>query len=96
MNKEAIYDEQIDPLMAQIIAICREHKIPVVAVFHTPNEDDQDLFCATRSPDENGKFPGYMAELSFVVTRAIKGGGNPLMMTVEHGDGSKTMTAIIP
>lgn len=32
-NLEAIYDEQISPLMKQIIAICKEHKIPMFATF---------------------------------------------------------------
>lgn len=32
-DKEAIYDEKISPLMAQIIEICQEHKIPMFAEF---------------------------------------------------------------
>ena len=32
-TKESVYDEQIDPLMKRIIAICKEHEIPLVAVF---------------------------------------------------------------
>ena len=96
MNKEQIYDEQIFPLMGQIIRICQEHKIAVVASFHTPNDEDPDLYCATRETDEAGKYPGYLAELSSVINRALNGGGPMLMMTTEHGDGSKTMTAIVP
>ena len=30
---EAVYDEQISPLMRQIIAICKKHEMPVVASF---------------------------------------------------------------
>lgn len=30
-DHEAIYDEKISPLMAQIIAICKEHDIPMYA-----------------------------------------------------------------
>ena len=30
---ESVYDEQIAPLMAQIIAICKEHRLPMLAVF---------------------------------------------------------------
>ncbi|MES0445036.1 MAG: hypothetical protein ABUJ92_00685 [Desulfobacterales bacterium] len=30
---EVIYDEEISPLMKQIIAICKEHQIPMVASF---------------------------------------------------------------
>lgn len=39
---EAIYDEQVAPLMAQIIAICKEHGVPMVATFqlNDGNADD--------------------------------------------------------
>ena len=43
MNKEAIYDSQINPLMAQIIAICKEHKINAHATFLL----DDDNACTT-------------------------------------------------
>jgi|HubBroStandDraft_5_1064220.scaffolds.fasta_scaffold294317_2 hypothetical protein len=36
-TKEDVYDTQISPLMAQIIAICKEHDIPVVAQFQYCN-----------------------------------------------------------
>lgn len=32
-KKEKIYDEQISPLMKQIIEICKEHKIPLFSIF---------------------------------------------------------------
>lgn len=41
--KEQIYDEQIDPLMRQVIAICKEHKIAMIADFAL----DEDLKCTT-------------------------------------------------
>lgn len=47
-RKEAIYDEHISPLMAQIIALCKEHKINMAAQFALdPNEEDRTLFCTT-------------------------------------------------
>jgi len=46
-NKEQIYDDQISPLMAKIIAICREHKIAHIACFAIPTEDDPSLRCTT-------------------------------------------------
>lgn len=59
--KEAVYDEQISPLMSQIIALCRNHKINMVADFslgYDP-EADKTLFCTTALPkvdpdDEDG------------------------------------------
>ena len=32
-SAEQVYDEQIAPLMKQIVAICKEHQIPMVAKF---------------------------------------------------------------
>lgn len=40
-NREAVYDEKISPLMTQIIAICKEHDIPMVASFQY-NDDRPD------------------------------------------------------
>jgi hypothetical protein len=33
VDNESVYDKQINPLMAQIIAICKEHNLPFVASF---------------------------------------------------------------
>lgn len=40
MTKEEIYDERISPLMTQIIDICKEHKIALLANFCLSLEDD--------------------------------------------------------
>jgi len=45
---EQVYDEQIAPLVAQIIEICKEHKMPFGAQFmyaHTDDEGEQ--VCST-------------------------------------------------
>lgn len=48
-TKEEIYDSQINPLMAEIIRICKEHKIAHIASFAL----DGDLLCTThRLADE--------------------------------------------
>lgn len=48
MNKESAYDEHIAPLMKQVIALCKEHKINMAATFALdPNEDGDTLFCTT-------------------------------------------------
>jgi hypothetical protein len=50
-TKEDIYDEQIAPLMKQIIAICKEHQIPMVAQFQYDNDEEQGPgFCTTALP----------------------------------------------
>lgn len=51
-NKEQVYDEEINPLMAKILAICKEHKIAMVAQFSTPNDEDPDLLCTSALLDE--------------------------------------------
>lgn len=38
-DKESVYDERISPLMGKIIAICKEHEIPVVASFLLKSPD---------------------------------------------------------
>ena len=43
MSKETVYDEQINPLMAKILAICREHKIAMLADFSL----GEDLHCTS-------------------------------------------------
>lgn len=51
-TKETIYDEQINPLMAQILAICKEHNIEMVASFALDDGDgdgdeDEGLMCSS-------------------------------------------------
>lgn len=47
MTKEQIYDEQIHPLMLEIVKMCQEHQIPLVAAFHIPNLEEEGLTCTT-------------------------------------------------
>lgn len=46
-NLESVYDEQISPLMQQIINICKEHKMPVVASFAFANTEEDGPACCT-------------------------------------------------
>jgi hypothetical protein len=96
MNKEEAYDEKINPLMAQIIEICNEHKIAMVTSFAIPIEDDPELFCSTSTTDENGEYPFHLKAMRQAIENALRGRSGPmLMMTVEKADGSKEMTAIV-
>ncbi len=53
-DSEAIYDAQIYPLMAQVIAICQEHRIPMLATFQYKQEDqdhgEEASWCTSRIP----------------------------------------------
>ena len=49
-DNEAVYDNQINPLMGQIIALCKEHGIPFVACFQLNDgdeESDSPLLCSS-------------------------------------------------
>jgi hypothetical protein len=52
---EAVYDEQIAPLMTKVIAVCKEHGIPMFASFAYARRDDgseegETAFCTTSLP----------------------------------------------
>lgn len=45
MTKEEAYDAKVSPLMKQVIAICKEHQIPMLAYFTLDCEEG--LHCTT-------------------------------------------------
>ncbi len=47
--REKAYDEKIAPLMTEIIKVCKEHKIPMIASFELDLDRGQDnpLMCTT-------------------------------------------------
>ena len=47
---EAVYDAEIFPLMAKIIDICKQHKMPMIASFAYAHdaENDDTANCTTR------------------------------------------------
>lgn len=50
---EDVYDSKIAPLVAQIIAICKEHRMPaVVQVQYCDREEEGPGFCTTTLPFE--------------------------------------------
>lgn len=48
---EAIYDEQIFPLMGKILEICKEHRMPMMATFlyrvSGEGDDQEQCFCTS-------------------------------------------------
>ena len=49
---ELVYDERIDPLMTRIIAMCKEHGIPMLATFELDVDDeDGPMHCTTALAD---------------------------------------------
>lgn len=100
MNKEQIYDSQISPLMQQIIGICRDNGIAMIASYDIahdgegPNgEDCSALVCSTLLPEGDEQHNQV-----FVQANAhIRHNGRPaaMMIITTGADGSKTMTAVI-
>lgn len=92
MNKEKLYDEQIAPLVAQIIEICQKNGVAMIASFAIPNDEDADLRCTSHLADETGSFPFADA------CRLVRDGRRPppMMLTTRDRDGNVTnMTAVI-
>jgi hypothetical protein len=95
MTKEEFYDDKISPLMTQIIALCKEGEIPMLADFALDwNEDDQDfLKCTTVILNKAWEPPEEMIEAAKVLMPPQR---SPMMMTVRDGDGNvKEMHAIL-
>ena len=92
-TKEELYDEQISPLMAQIIAVCNEYQIAHVCSFSL--EPQGGLCCTTANTSDEFEPPEEFREC----VRVLRGNGHlsPLMVTTRDGDGNvKEVTAIMP
>jgi len=93
-NREAVYDEQISPLMTEIIRLCKEHDIPMVASFQY-NDDRPDgdaALCTTVILNQTP--PPCDALLN--ASRALTRKHSVTMLTVRDGEGNVTrMEAIV-
>ena len=93
MNKEKIYDEQISPLMSQVIDICKKNNIAMLMTFSIPTEDDPDLACTTAILDDESKPTESMVKAYNIIMGRASGG---MMITTRRQDGSISgMTAVI-
>lgn len=91
MTKEQAYDAKISPLMSQIIAICKEHEIPLLADFSLDNETG--LKCTTMLLPGEWDTPESMVEAASILYRNRSA---PMMLTVRDGNGDVTsMDAIL-
>lgn len=83
-DKESVYDEQIAPLMKQIIEICKREQLPMATQFYLKEEredDGQPMYCSTViRPGGEGE---GLEQISFVA-KAMKYGkqGKPWAMAV--------------
>jgi hypothetical protein len=92
MNKEQVYDDQVSPLMSQIIEICKTNKIAFIASFSIPTEEDADLRCTSAMLEDAFEPPEEFLRAWREIRPASR---YPLMLRTDHGDGSVTMTEII-
>lgn len=88
MTQEDIYDRDIDSLMARILAICKEHKIAMIASFSLDG-----VMCCTSAllTDDYDAPDSFMLALA-----AIKPpDGTPLHITTRDNDGVITRVETI-
>jgi hypothetical protein len=79
---EQVYDDEISPLMAKIIEICKKHSMPMVASFQYQNVPDQGPgWCTTilvDHPDHTeGKYP--TSEKLWRAAEILKPGPKPFI-----------------
>ncbi|MGN7478982.1 hypothetical protein ACTHOQ_14125 [Solibacillus silvestris] len=80
-DKEKVYDEQISPLMAQILKICKENDVQMAMQFYLQdaeaNVDGEPMYCTS--------FINNLKEeqIDYVATEAMRWGksGKPFIMT---------------
>ncbi|MCO1622216.1 hypothetical protein [Pseudomonas putida] len=101
VNKEEIYDEQISPLMQNIIAVCREHGIAMIASFNIahdgegPNgEDCSRLTCTSHLPDGEGAFDERFRKAAVAIQRSAPHHIS-MHIATQHADGTRTLAAVI-
>lgn len=85
MSKESVYDREVNPLMAKIIAICKKHKIAMFASFAlSPTTDDDQIACTTALLDGSHDPPEMLLDAYRVMFREDR---SPLMITTRDKDG---------
>lgn len=72
-NLESVYDEKISPLMRQIIDICKEHNMPMVASFAYENSEENGIGCCTTTLTFEGRHIKAFAAARSIIR------GNPLL-----------------
>lgn len=91
-TKEEIYDSMISPLIAQVIAICKEHKIANVCAFTLDKEEG--LCCITAMTTEAFEPEDRLTAAVDALYRNEN--RRPLMITTRDGDGNvKRVDAIL-
>jgi hypothetical protein len=69
-TKEEYYDQEVMPLVKQILDLCARRGISMLSVFDLPDEKQFDLHCTSSLSDETG-------ELGCATLRAYRALGKP-------------------
>lgn len=85
-NIESVYDEKISPLLNQIIAICNEHKMPMIASFAYEHSEEKGTCCCSTNLVFEGRHINQFAravsvirgESAFVAAFTITAGEKPV------------------
>ncbi|GIN88664.1 hypothetical protein J6TS2_50500 [Heyndrickxia sporothermodurans] len=87
-DKEAVYDTQVAPLMAEIIKICKAEGIPFNAQFYLQQEredaefENQATYCSTVIPCSEDMHKEHKEHMKFVAEAMRYGkAGKPFIMT---------------
>lgn len=89
-DAEAAYDNEISPLMTQIIAVCKEHRIPVAATFQYKHDEEGPGHCTTVLAPREWEPSDVVLDASVAMR-----GRRPVMLAETHvtnPDGSKTIS----
>ena len=89
-TKEEIYDDEISPLMKQIITICKKHGIAHVSSFCLDLEDE--FCCTTALTTDAFNTPEKFKECVGILYRQTS---PPLKLTTRDKDGNVTSMAVI-
>ncbi|WP_448144572.1 hypothetical protein [Pseudomonas silesiensis] len=92
MSKENVYDEQISPLVHEIIGICKEHNIALLLSAQLQDEDDETLYCTTILPGTDDVSDEKFVQALSIIRPPSRGA---MQITTTHADGSQSLTAII-
>ena len=72
-TKEQVYDEKIEPLMGEILNICRANGIAMAASFDISRPVMPQLYVSSALSDENKEVSGLIRELQVVIRRSLSG-----------------------
>lgn len=71
---EAVYDTEIAPLMSQIIDICKQHDLPMIASFAYAAQGDEDFdLCTTFvAGEESIRIPRKFEFMRYIALRGTE------------------------